>query len=143
MGRRDPWSPPGEADTAEVVTGLTLDTGALIALDRGNRRFTALLGRARENGGRITIPATALAQAIRMPVRQVRLVLLCRHRRTDVVPLDPPDATAVGMLLAATRTTDIVDAHVAVCARRANQPVATSDPEDIARLDPAIKTVRV
>jgi hypothetical protein len=40
----------------------------------------------------------------------------------------------VGQVLAATGTTDIVDAHVVVCARRAEQAVVTSDPDDIARL---------
>lgn len=125
------------------MTGLTLDAGALIALDRGDRTFVALLGRAREHGGRITIPASALAQALRSPVRQVRLVRLCRHARTDLVPLDAPDASAVGRLLAATRTADIVDAHVVVCARRARQAVVTSDPEDILRLASDLETVRI
>ena len=118
------------------MTGLTLDAGALIAVERGDRSFAALLARTREHGGRITIPASALAQAMRSPVRQVRLVRLCRHQTTDLIPLDGPEATAVGLLLADTRTADIVDAHVVICARRAKQVVVTSDRDDIARLAP-------
>lgn len=126
-----------------ITTGLTLDAGGLIALDRGDRKLLSLLARARENGDRITIPATALAQALRSPVRQVRIVRLCRQPATDLVALDGPAASAVGLLLAKSRTADIVDAHVVICARRAHQAVLTSDPDDIARLSPDLTTVRV
>lgn len=125
------------------MTGLTLDTGALIALERGDRSMRALISRAEEHGDRITIPATTLAQAVRLPARQARLMKLCRQATTDIVPLDRAAALAVGALLARSRTVDIVDAHVVVCARRAEQTVVTSDPDDIARLDPGIKTLRV
>jgi predicted nucleic acid-binding protein len=122
------------------VTGITFDTGGLIALDRGDRRVLALLARAAERGMRVTIPATALAQTIRQPARQVRLTRLVRQARTD---LDGPDATATDLLLAATRTSDIVDAHVVVCARRADQVVVTSDGGDLRRLDPRVRLLGV
>jgi hypothetical protein len=38
------------------------------------------------------------------------------------------DATHVGGLLAASETSDIADAHVVICARRASQAVVTSVP---------------
>jgi hypothetical protein len=38
-------------------------------------------------------------------------------------------------------TTDIVDPSVALLARRLRATVVTSDPEDIARLDPSIPVV--
>jgi predicted nucleic acid-binding protein len=124
-----------------VTAGVTLDAGGLIALDRDHRPVIVLLARAAERGGRITVPATALAQAIRRPERQVRLARLIRQPTTDVVPLDRVDATSVGRLLAASGTADIADAHVVVCARRAGQPVVTSDPDDLRRLDPALSVV--
>ena len=120
-----------------------MDAGGLIALDRNDRRVLVLLARARETGARLTVPATALAQAIRQPERQVRLARLVRQPTTDVVPLDRVDATNVGRLLAASATADVVDAHVVVCARRANQQVVTSDPEDLRMLDPTISLVTV
>lgn len=89
------------------MSGITFDAGGLIAFDRNDRRVLSLLARATQRGMRVTIPATALAQAIRNPARQ--------------------DATAVGLLLAQTETADIVDAHVVVCAQRAGQAVVTSD----------------
>ena len=120
------------------MPGLTLDAGALIALDRQERHILVLLARAREIGATVTVPATALAQAVRSPTRQARLARLVRQPTTAVVVLDRVDATSVGRLLAASGTADIVDAHVVICARRARQQVATSDPGDLRRLDPSL-----
>jgi hypothetical protein len=117
------------------MAGVTLDAGGLIAVDRGDRQVIVLLARARETGARITIPATALAQAVRDPARQVRLARLVRQPTTDVVPLDRVDATGVGRLLAMSGTADIADAHVVICARRAGQHIVTSDPDDLRSLD--------
>jgi len=123
------------------MAGVTLDAGALIALDRDDRRIVALVARAAETRARLTLPATALAQALRRPERQTRLSRLVRQPTTDVVPLDRVDATNVGRLLAASGTTDITDAHVVICARRAGTAVVTSDPEDLRRLDPQLEIV--
>jgi hypothetical protein len=120
------------------MSGITLDAGALIALDRHDRRVVVLLARAAQTRARVTVPATALAQSIRRPERQVRLARLIRQPTTDVVDLDRVDATSVGRLLAASRTADVVDAHVVICARRRGQRVATSDPGDLRRLDPTL-----
>ena len=92
---------------------------------------------------RITIPATALAQAIRNPARQSRLSRLIRQAGTDLIPLNGPDATAVGLLLARTATADIVDAHVVICALRAGQAVVTSDADDLRRIAPELQLVVV
>ena len=102
-----------------------------------------LLALARENGDLITVPATVLAQVLRSPARQARVVRLCRQPATDLVALDGPEASAVGLLLAKSRTADIVDAHVVICARRAQQAVVTSDSTDIARLAPDLATIAV
>jgi predicted nucleic acid-binding protein len=125
------------------MPGVTLDAGGLIALDRNNRQVIVLLARARETGARVTIPATALAQAIRRPERQIRLARLVRQPTTDVVHLDRVDATSVGRLIAASKTSDIADAHVVICARRAKQDVVTSDPDDLRLLDPSIRLIAV
>jgi hypothetical protein len=125
------------------VSGVTLDAGALIALDRSDRRVLVLLSRARELGATVTVPATALAQAIRRPRTQVRLARLIRQPTTDVRALDGVDATSVGMLLGATGTRDIADAHVVICAKRAAQAIVTSDPEDLLRLDPSASIVTI
>ena len=113
------------------MNGITFDAGGLIALNRNDRRVLTLIARATERGMRITIPATALAQAIRNPARQARLSRLIRQAGTDLIPLDGPDATAVGLLLTRTATADIVDAHVVICAQRAGQAMVTSDADDL------------
>jgi hypothetical protein len=125
------------------VSGITFDAGGLIALDRGDRRVIALLARAEERGMGVTIPATAFAQAIRNPARQARLARLARQVSTDLRALDGPDATTAGLLLARSRTSDIADAHVVICARRAAQVVVTSDADDLRRLDPELELVVV
>jgi hypothetical protein len=125
------------------VSGITFDAGGLIALDRDDRRVLTLIARATERGMRITVPATALAQAMRNPARQARLSRLIRQASTDLIPLDGPDATAVGLLLARTATADIVDAHVVICARRAGQAVVTSDVDDLRRIAPELRLVVV
>jgi len=92
---------------------------------------------------RITIPATALAQAMRNPATQPRLSRLIRQIDTDLVTLDGPNATTVGPLLARTGTADVVDAHVIVCARRAKQAIVTSDAGDLRRIAPDLQLVGV
>ena len=126
-----------------MTAGITLDAGGLIALDRDDRRVIVLLARAVEARGRVTVPASALAQAIRRPETQVRLARLIRQPTTDVIALDRVDATQIGRLLAASGTVDITDAHVVVCARRSGQRVATSDPDDLRRLDPDLEVVTI
>lgn len=125
------------------MPGITFDAGGLIAVDKNDRRVTVLLARAAETRARVTVPASALAQAVRRPAVQVRLARLVRQPTTDVVPLDRVDATNVGRLLAASGTADVVDAHVVICARRAHQRVVTSDPDDLRLLDPTIELLRV
>jgi predicted nucleic acid-binding protein len=125
------------------MNGVTLDAGALIAVDRNDRWVIALLARADEVGARITIPATALAEAIRSPAKQARLSRLIRQPTSRVMALDASDATQVGILLARSRTSDISDAHVVICARRNGQPIVTSDPGDLQRLAPAIQLIVV
>lgn len=126
-----------------MTAGITLDAGGLIAVDRDDRSVIVLLARATEMGARITVPAGALAQAIRRPERQVRLARLIRQPNSDVVALDRVDATNVGRLLSASGTADVIDAHVVICARRAGQQVLTSDAADLHRLDPQLDVVEV
>src|SRR5215467_12467585 len=105
MGRRASFHARKEAARPERqgrVSGITFDAGGLIALDRNDRGVIALIARAAERGMRITIPATALAQAMRNPARQARLSRLIRQPDTSVVALDGLEATSVGLLLSRT-----------------------------------------
>lgn len=125
------------------MSGLTLDTGALIAAERGDLRVIALLARAARRRLSVAIPSGALAQVWRADPRQHRLHLLLSDHRIEVPPLDRDEALAVGAICARTRTNDIVDASVASCAGRRRHTVVTSDPDDIHRLDPTLNLIQV
>jgi predicted nucleic acid-binding protein len=125
------------------VNGVVFDAGGLIALERNDRRVFAILDTALEDGDRIIVPATALAQVIRNPARQVRLWRMIQFDKTEVIPLDGSQAQAVGALLARTSTSDITDAHVVICAQTAGYAIVTSDPLDLKRLDPALRLIRI
>ena len=49
------------------MPGATLDTGALIAIDRGEPRLQALLDEATVAGAEIAVPAGVIAQACAAP----------------------------------------------------------------------------
>lgn len=118
------------------VRGLTLDTDALIALERKQGRMNALLERlAAHPDAVIHIPAGVLAQTFRDGSQQARLMRLLQDPQTRVVALDGDMARAVGILLGLRTASDVVDASVVVCARRYRQPVVTGDLDDLRRLD--------
>ena len=125
------------------VNGIVLDAGGLLALERNDRRVFSILDTALEDGDRIVVPATALAQVVRNPAKQVRLWRVIQFDKTEVIPLDGTHAQAVGALLAQTGTSDITDAHVVICAQTGGYAVITSDPLDLDRLSPILRLIRV
>jgi len=116
---------------------VVLDAGALIAVDRADRRVIRLLELAQD----IHVPAGALAQAWRNPARQVRLVRVLSADGVMTHPLDAASARAAGQLCAATTTSDIVDASVVLLARVVEGVTVTSDADDLRRLDHGIDLV--
>ncbi|MDO5093369.1 MAG: hypothetical protein Q4D79_08105 [Propionibacteriaceae bacterium] len=125
------------------VTGLTLDTGALLALERGDSKVRALLRRAVESGIGLSVPAGVVAQSWRGGPRQARVARMLGDPAVYVPPLDEVTARAVGLLCGRTGHPDIVDVHVALHARDQNQTVVTSDPDDLRAIDPALSLVVV
>jgi predicted nucleic acid-binding protein len=124
------------------MTGVTFDTGALIALEAGGTRMAVLVEEALAGRAELAIPAGVLAQAWRGGKRQARIARLLRASATLVVPLDAKMALRVGARCAAAQTADIVDVSVAICANDRGHPVITSDPGDIAAIDPALTLLR-
>ena len=113
---------------------VVLDAGALIAIDRADRRVIRLL----ELAGGVHIPAGALAQAWRNPARQVRLGRVVAAAGVDIHPLDALQARAAGQLCGATGSSDVVDASVVLVARTVDGVAVTSDSDDLRRLDPGL-----
>jgi predicted nucleic acid-binding protein len=120
------------------MTGATLDTGALIALESGSRRMAVLVEEALADGAELAIPAGVLAQAWRGGAGQARIARLLRASITSVVALDRRLALRVGARCAATGSTDVIDVSVALCARDRGHPVITSDPGDIRAAEPSL-----
>jgi predicted nucleic acid-binding protein len=121
-----------------------LDTGALIALDHPASAILmqARLDEAMRRGGSICIPVGVVAQAWR-GARQVRLARLIRSRDVDIAVMTLSVARTVGQMCADSGHDDIVDVHVALCAREREHAVVTSDPDDLGRIDPALPLIRV
>ncbi len=118
---------------------LVLDAGGLIAIERRDRQLEAFLARARQRKTHVRVPSTALAQVVRDPARQAALMRLLRDGLTTVLGLSELDALSIGRMLARAGTGDVVDAHVVLCAQRTSSRVVTSDPDDLLRLDPALR----
>jgi hypothetical protein len=133
----------GTSRARSLVKGLTLDAGALIALDRGDRRMIALLQLVMEQGRGIRVPAGVVGQAWRGGARQAILARFLRSRQVELPALDEPLARAAGELCGLTGTADVVDASVVLVARRTGDGILTSDPEDLRRLDPEARIERV
>ena len=126
------------------MSGLTLDAGALIALERGDRAMALLVKRAREAKATLALPAGALGQAWRDGSRQVVLArLVSSSDAVELVPLDARTARAAGQLCGVTRTSDVIDASVVLCARARGHAIATSDADDLRRLDPSARLIEV
>src|ERR1700728_3985057 len=116
--------------------GITYDTGALIAADRGERRAWArhrALLTLREVP---TVPAPVVAQSWRGGSRQALLARLLAG--CDVEALDDGQARAVGSLAATAATKDIVDACVVEGALRRHDLVVSSDEPDLLAIGAAV-----
>jgi hypothetical protein len=124
--------------------GLTLDTGALLALDQTAKAsaIQGLLDALSRRGGSLCIPAEVVALAWRSP-RQVRLSRLIKSFDVEIAVMDLDVARSVGLICAATGHHDVIDVHVALCARERGHAVVTSDLDDIARVDPSLVIIPV
>ena len=110
---------------------LVLDAGALIGIDRNDRRVAGLIELGRRAGAELVTTAPVLGQAWRDGARQA---LLARSLpMIDVRPVDVDQAKFAGELLASSSTSDVVDALVAQLAMPADQ-ILTSDPDDLNQL---------
>jgi hypothetical protein len=122
---------------------VTFDTGALIALERGDSRVIALLQLLVRRRGRVRVPAGVAGQAWRGGARQAVLARFFSSPEVDVPGLDLAMARACGELCAATSSSDVIDASVVLVAREHHDTIVTSDVEDLRRLDPSARLERI
>lgn len=118
------------------MSGLVLDAGALIALDRNDRGTWSILRVSIDDRDQIAVPVGTIAQVWRDGARQANLTRALQHCREVV--LSGSAARAAGVLCGRSATTDVIDASVAVAtamlAHTVTTVVLTSDPHDIQRL---------
>jgi hypothetical protein len=110
------------------MAGVTLDTGALIAAERNDRRFWVWWKWQTSRGVVATVPSPVVAQAWRS-ARDARIAMVlggCRE-----VAMDAPASRRTGELCAAAKTADVVDAFVVRGAADRRDDVLTSDPGDL------------
>jgi len=112
--------------------GLTYDAGGLVAAERADRRIWTIHKAALLRRELITVPAVVLAQVWRDGARQTRLGQLLAGCEIEV--FGDEMAKAVGRLLTASGTADLVDAAVVVAAASRGDLVITSHPHDLTAL---------
>lgn len=85
-----------------MTAGVKLDVGALIGLDRGDRRFVALLARAEETSARVALDRTdatsvgrLLAASGTADIVDAHVVVCARRTGQAVATADPDDLRAL------------------------------------------------
>lgn len=120
-----------------MAIGVTFDTGALIALERGDQRMRRVLTGATRKDVQIVVPAAVLAEWWRGGRRHQDLL-----ESVDVEPLSERLAKIAGEAVAAVGATAI-DAIVMASAAQRGDIVYTSDFDDLDRLRQVFPTVTV
>jgi predicted nucleic acid-binding protein len=126
------------------MNGLTLDTGALVALERRDRRAGVLVQSARDHGARVTVPSVAIVEWWHGQRGVVARLL----DAFDIEPLDRDLAKVAGVARALARSgPSAVDAVVMASAAKRGDVVVTGDIEDLERLRvaafPTVRLLRV
>jgi predicted nucleic acid-binding protein len=121
------------------VSTVTLDTGALIALERRKQRMWKVLQRARTLGVVPVVPADVVAEwwRGRSDIREELLASMV------VEPLTDRLARLAGECLARVAGSTTVDAIVMASAAERGDAVYTADPGDLQRLRAFFPGVRV
>jgi predicted nucleic acid-binding protein len=121
------------------VTGLTFDTGALIALERRKLRMRQVLERARDRDQLITVPADVVAEWWR-GATDIRRAILAS---VDIEPLTLRLAQIAGEAMGAVPGATLVDAIVMASAASRGDIIYSSDVHDLERIRRVFPSVRI
>jgi predicted nucleic acid-binding protein len=122
-----------------TIRGITLDTGALIAIERRKQRGTQLLELARQRLALLSVPVPVIAEWWRGRTD-------IRERILDIVNVEPLSlavAKSAGEAQASVASSTAIDAIVMAFAASRGDVVFTGDTSDLARLRAFFPTVRV
>ena len=117
------------------MSGVTYDTGALLAAEAGSQRMWKLHDGFLDQKRAVYVPAAVLAQAWRggPQAKLSRLLNGC-----EVEALGEKEARKTGAACKAGQTADVVDASVVIGALSRGDIVITSDPGDLGRIADAL-----
>lgn len=110
---------------------LILDSGAVIALARGDQRARAVLAAAWEAGAEVAIPSVVLAETVRGSATDAPVNRVIKSVG-EIRPADEMTGRVAGALLGTARSTATVDALVVASAiDLGGGVVLTGDPDDL------------
>ncbi len=121
------------------LRGITLDTGALVAIERRKRRGTRLLELARLRLAVSSVPMPVVSERWRGRTDARERIL----EAVNVEPLSLAVAKAAGEAMAKVPAATAVDALVMAFAAARGDVVLTEDVDDLERLRAFFPTVRV
>lgn len=122
------------AARAHPRAGLTLDTGALIQLEKGNWKATQLLSVATEEGLPVRIPAVVLAEFWHGKHPRDVKMLVEAATVSDTRLLTQSAGEALAAIGRIRRGPSVVDAVVAATGHAYGDAVLTTDPNDLLSL---------
>ncbi len=109
---------------------MILDAGFLISIDRSERSAHTFLAAATRSETVLHTTHPIVAQVWRNGSRQARLSAFLK-----TIAIHPfEDGRPAGQLLAQTKTSDVVDAHLVITAVRLGHDILTGDPHDVTTL---------
>jgi hypothetical protein len=111
---------------------LVLDAGAFLAVERGDRAVAALIKRERL-AGRPPVTSGGVVGQVWRGGRGRQAAVARLLAGVEVAPLDETAGRRVGILLARTGQSDVIDASV-VCLAADGDDILTSDPGDLLAL---------
>jgi predicted nucleic acid-binding protein len=121
------------------LTGITFDTGALIALERRRQRMKEIVERALAKDQPLTVPADVVGEWWRGRTDLRDSIL----DSVDIEPLTETLAKRAGEAIAAVSGATLIDAVVMASAASRGDIVYSSDVEDLERLRKYFPSVRV
>jgi hypothetical protein len=121
------------------MSGITLDTGALIALERRRSRMARLYSTAVQDGLVVSVPAAIIIAWWRARTKAREIIL----RGVRVEPVDVALAKLAGEAIAGVPKATALDALVMASAARRGDVVYTSDVGDLEKLRDYFPEVRV
>ena len=123
------------------MAGLTLDSGALIGVERSDRRVMTALKLALSRAEEVTVPSVVVTEVWRGGPRSARIARLLGACVSH--PVSEDLAKRAGQALAAVRGSGAIDAIVMASAAERGDAVLTSDADDLRPLAAVFRNVRV